>query len=132
MPGPRCSEGNRLWLHRSGIVLQVRLNSRSGAALGRVPRACAVLVCAWLVLVGLLVLCGEGVKHSGVVNSADRRVTSFVVAHRTPLLNDVMKVVTWAGSWVAVAVVAVVIGASPVETALAVACTGRRAGIVGR
>jgi membrane-associated phospholipid phosphatase len=77
---------------------------------GRMMRASAVLVCAWLALVALLVLCGEGVKHSGVVNSADKRVTSFVVAHRTPWLNDVMKVVTWAGSWVAVAVVAVVIG----------------------
>jgi membrane-associated phospholipid phosphatase len=89
----------------------VALNGRSGAISSRMMRACAVLVCAWLVLAALLVLCGEGVKHSGVINSADRRVTSFVVAHRTPWLNDVMKVVTWAGSWVAVAVVAVVVGA---------------------
>jgi membrane-associated phospholipid phosphatase len=77
----------------------------------RMMRAFVVLVCAWLVLVALLVLCGEGIKHSGLINSADKRVTSFVIAHRTPWLNDVMKVVTWAGSWVAVAVVAVVIGA---------------------
>ena len=78
---------------------------------GRMPRACVVLVCAWLVLVALLVLCGEVVKHSGVVNSADRQITSFVTTHRTPWLNDIMKVVTWAGSWIAVAVVAVVVGA---------------------
>jgi membrane-associated phospholipid phosphatase len=78
--------------------------------LGRMPRACAALACAWVVLVALLVVCGEVVKHSGVLNSADRRITSFVTTHRTPWLNDVMKVVTWAGSWIAVAVVAVVVG----------------------
>ncbi len=69
-----------------------------------------MLVCAWLGLVALLVLCGEGVKHSSLVNSADRRITSFVVTHRTASLTDIMKAVTWAGSWIALAVVAVVVG----------------------
>jgi membrane-associated phospholipid phosphatase len=78
--------------------------------LGRLPRGCAVLVGAWLVVVMVLVLCGEGVKHSAVITSADRRITTFAVTHRTPALNDIMKVVTWTGSWIAVAVVSVAVG----------------------
>jgi hypothetical protein len=78
--------------------------------LGRLPRGCAVLVGAWLVVVVVLVLCGEGVKHSAVITSADRRITTFAVTHRTPALNDIMKVVTWTGSWIAVAVVGVAVG----------------------
>jgi membrane-associated phospholipid phosphatase len=64
---------------------------------------------AWASLVALLVLCGEGIKHSTGIESMDRRITTWVVAHRTPALNDVMKVVTWSGSWIAVMAVAVLV-----------------------
>jgi undecaprenyl-diphosphatase len=65
---------------------------------------------AWVVLAALLVLCGEGIKHSTGIESMDRRITNFVVAHRSPALNDIMKIVTWTGSWIAVLVVAVLVG----------------------
>jgi undecaprenyl-diphosphatase len=64
----------------------------------------------WLVLVALLVLCGEGIKHSAGIQSMDRRITTFVVTHRTPALNHIMKIVTWTGSWIAVLVVAAFVG----------------------
>lgn len=76
-----------------------------------VLRICAVLSASWMFLTGTLVLCGYAIKHSGTVNSADRRITSFVVNHRTATLNGVMRVVTWTGSWIAVLVVAVAVGA---------------------
>jgi len=60
-----------------------------------------VLILAWAALTGLLIAVGAGVKHSSGVNAFDRHVTSIVVAHRTPVLNAVMKAVTWLGSWVA-------------------------------
>ena len=56
---------------------------------------------AWAALTGLLIAAGVAVEHSSSVGSLDRHVTSVVVAHRTPALNDVMKAVTWLGSWVA-------------------------------
>jgi undecaprenyl-diphosphatase len=56
---------------------------------------------SWAVLTGILVLAGEGIKHSGSVNSFDQRITNFVVDHRTPALNHLMKAVTWTGSWIA-------------------------------
>jgi undecaprenyl-diphosphatase len=65
-----------------------------------------LVLVAWLVLVVLLVLCGEGIKHSSAINSIDGHITDFVVRHRTTALNQLMKVVTWAGSWIAVFVVA--------------------------
>lgn len=79
-------------------------------ALRGVSRAFAVLGCAWVFMVILLVLGGVGVKHSGSVNAVDRRITSFVVTHRTPTLTEIMKVVTWTGSWIAVLVVAAAVG----------------------
>ncbi len=60
-----------------------------------------ILILAWAALTGLLIAVGVGVKHSSSVNAFDRHVTSVVVAHRTPVLNAVMKAVTWLGSWVA-------------------------------
>ena len=60
-----------------------------------------VLILAWAALTGLLIAVGVGVRHSGWVNAFDRHATSVVVAHRTPVLNAVMKAVTWLGSWVA-------------------------------
>ena len=60
-----------------------------------------LLILAWALLTGLLIAVGVGVTHSSAVNAFDRHVTSVVVAHRTPALNAVMKVVSWIGSWVA-------------------------------
>jgi undecaprenyl-diphosphatase len=66
-------------------------------------------VAAWAVLAGLLILCGEGIKDSTWINSLDQRVTTFVVEHRTPLLTEIMKLVTWTGSWIAVLLVAIAV-----------------------
>ena len=74
---------------------------RFGSAHGTGGRS--VLVVAWAALTGLLIVAGLGVVHSSSVNGFDRHVTSVVVAHRTPALNDTMKAVTWLGSWVALA-----------------------------
>ncbi len=57
----------------------------------------------WGALTGLLIGVGVWVVHSSSVNGFDRHVTSVIVAHRTPALNDTMKAVTWLGSWIAVA-----------------------------
>jgi undecaprenyl-diphosphatase len=60
-------------------------------------------------MTGLLILVGEGIEHSGVLRSMDRRITAFLVSHRTPALNQLMKTVTWTGSWIATLGVAVLI-----------------------
>ncbi len=79
------------------------------AVTGRPVAGAIRVVTAWVILTGLLILGGEGIKHSGTVTATDRRVTDFVVAHRTAAFNQLMKVVTWAGSWVALSGVAVVV-----------------------
>jgi undecaprenyl-diphosphatase len=68
-----------------------------------------VLGAAWAVLTGILILVGEGVKHSSALNSLDRHITDFVVDHRTPALNQLMKAVTWTGSWIATLGIAVLV-----------------------
>ena len=60
-----------------------------------------VILLAWACLTGILIAAGVWVTHSSSVNGFDRHVTSVVVAHRTPVLDSVMKAVTWLGSWVA-------------------------------
>ena len=75
----------------------------------RVAGAFGFVVMAWFILTGLLVLGGEGIEHSSTVTSMDRRVTAFVVAHRTAALDQLMKAVTWAGSWVVLFGLAVVV-----------------------
>jgi undecaprenyl-diphosphatase len=75
----------------------------------RVAGAAGVLGAAWAILVGLLILAGEGVEHSGLFTTIDNRITTFVVSHRTPALNQLMKVVTWTGSWIATLGVAVLV-----------------------
>jgi undecaprenyl-diphosphatase len=60
-------------------------------------------------MTGLLISIGEGIEHSSVLRSMDRRITAFVVGHRTPALNQLMKAVTWTGSWIATLGVAVLI-----------------------
>jgi undecaprenyl-diphosphatase len=69
----------------------------------------AALVVAWALLLGLLILCGEGIVHSSGITAADQAVTRFVVAHRTPALNHVMTAVTWFGSWIATLTVAIIV-----------------------
>jgi membrane-associated phospholipid phosphatase len=60
-----------------------------------------VILLAWACLTGILIAVGVWVTHSSSVNGFDRHVTSVVVAHRTPVLDSVMKALTWLGSWVA-------------------------------
>jgi membrane-associated phospholipid phosphatase len=67
------------------------------------------LILAWAALTGLLIAVGVGVTHSSSVNAFDRHVTSVVVAHRTPVLNAVMKAVTWLGSWIALVVTGILL-----------------------
>src|SRR3974390_2093402 len=71
--------------------------------------ALAALVVAWVILVGLLIACGEGINDSTRINSLDRRVTTFVVEHRTSLLTELMKIVTWTGSWIALPLLAIAV-----------------------
>jgi membrane-associated phospholipid phosphatase len=68
-----------------------------------------VLIVAWATLTGLLIAVGVGVTHSSSVNAFDRHVTSVLVAHRTPALNAVMKVLTWLGSWVALVATGIIL-----------------------
>ncbi len=75
----------------------------------RVALASGACVTLWAVLCGLLLLFGEAVTRSSTVRALDRRITGAVVAHRTPALNQLMEVVTWAGSWVALLIVAVIV-----------------------
>ena len=64
-------------------------------------RRALALVLIWAVLTGLLIGAGVAVVHSSSINAFDRHATSVVVAHRTAALNEVMKAMTWLGSWVA-------------------------------
>jgi undecaprenyl-diphosphatase len=68
-----------------------------------------MVVVIWAILTGLLILVGEGIEHSSVLTSMDGRITTFVVGHRTPALNQLMRAVTWTGSWIATLAVAVLI-----------------------
>ena len=68
-----------------------------------------LLVVTWAGLTGVLVAVGEVVVHSSAIQEVDRDVMSLVVEHRTPVLNTVMQVVTWFGSWMAVAAAAIVV-----------------------
>jgi membrane-associated phospholipid phosphatase len=69
----------------------------------------ALLAAAWAAMVGLLVLTGQGVTHSAAVESLDRQITSWVVAHRTPALDRWMAALTFTGSWLAALGVAAVV-----------------------
>ena len=52
----------------------------------------------------MLIGIGELVGHSAGIAHFDHHITSRIVAHRTPALDTTMKVITWLGSWVTVAV----------------------------
>jgi undecaprenyl-diphosphatase len=69
----------------------------------------AVLAVIWAGLVGLLIAAGAVVVHVSAVTAFDRHATAVVVNARTAPLDSAMKVVTWLGSWVAVAIAAVVV-----------------------
>lgn len=63
-----------------------------------------ILVVTWIGLTGLLLGAGELVTHWSVIEQFDRHITSWVVAHRSHAMDETMKLVTWCGSWLAVAV----------------------------
>jgi undecaprenyl-diphosphatase len=65
-----------------------------------------LVILVWAVLIGVLSVIGELVVHSSTVNTFDRQVTSTVIAHRSPVLDALMKGITWLGSWVALAAAA--------------------------
>jgi len=66
-------------------------------------RSC-LLVLGWIGITAALFGFGQFVAHTQAITDFDRHVTNWVVDHRTPALNATMKVITWIGSWVAVAV----------------------------
>jgi membrane-associated phospholipid phosphatase len=66
-----------------------------------------VPVGAWGLLLAVLIGVGTAIRHSTGVQSFDQHITNFVVAHRSDALNQAMKVVTSAGTWVAVLCVAI-------------------------
>jgi membrane-associated phospholipid phosphatase len=84
----------------------------------RVVTIAGPLIAVWVGLVALLIVCGEGVKHSAAIGTFDQRITTFVVDHRTPALNHLMTAVTWVGSWIADLCVAVIVAAFAVRRRL--------------
>ncbi len=71
-------------------------------------RAC-LLILGWVVLVAVFVGAGHVVVGSRAINGFDRHITTWVVAHRTLALDVSMRMITWIGSWIAVAATAVVV-----------------------
>ena len=71
-------------------------------------RAC-LLTLGWMVITAALFGLGQLVVHTLAITDFDRRVTAWVVDRRSPPLDTAMRVVTWIGSWAAVAVVAGVV-----------------------
>jgi len=105
------SKGGRTSPTGSGAPIGSHLtDSRSMPAM---PTGYAVrvglLLSAWMALTGILIAVGFGVVHSSTVAAFDRHVTSTVVTHRSPVLNSVMKALTWLGSWVALVIAGVVV-----------------------
>jgi membrane-associated phospholipid phosphatase len=68
-----------------------------------------VLLGAWVVFTGIVVVAGIFVVHSSAIAAFDNHITSIVVAHRTHSLNQAMKAITWLGSWVALVAAAAVL-----------------------
>lgn len=68
-----------------------------------VLRSC-FLVLGWIGITAALFGVGELVVHSHAITTFDRHVTTWAVDHRTPALDATMKLITWLGSWVAIAV----------------------------
>jgi undecaprenyl-diphosphatase len=74
-------------------------------------------------MTGLLIVCGLGITHSSAIMSMDRSISAFVVEHRTSALNQLMKAVTWTGSWLATLTVAVIVLALTLSRRVAVLAT---------
>ena len=72
-------------------------------------RRAGMLLATWVGLTAILIALGAGVVHSSTASSFDKHLTSMVVGHRTEPLNDVMKAITWLGSWVALVITAVLL-----------------------
>ncbi len=68
------------------------------------------LILGWALLTGLLIAVGVGIVHFPSINGFDRHVTSAVVAHRTPALNEIMRAMTWLGSWVSLVATGILLG----------------------
>jgi membrane-associated phospholipid phosphatase len=79
-------------------VLRDSSSTRAVAA-----RSC-LLALGWIGITATLFGTGEFVVHAHAITDFDRHVTSWVVDRRTPTLDTTMKVLTWIGSWVSVAV----------------------------
>lgn len=62
-------------------------------------RSC-LLALGWIGITAALYGVGQFVVHSNAITDVDRHVTNWVVAHRTPALDAMMRAVTWLGSWV--------------------------------
>lgn len=69
----------------------------------------ALVTGSWALLTGVLLLCGQGVVASSAVTTADRVVTAWVVARRTPALDTAMRAFTWSGTWFAALALVVVL-----------------------
>ncbi|HUO49055.1 MAG TPA: hypothetical protein VMU09_09500, partial [Acidimicrobiales bacterium] len=69
----------------------------------------ALAVGVWAILTALLIGTGELVLHSSAVADVDHQLTRTLVAHRGPVLDALMKVATWLGSWLAAVVVGIVV-----------------------
>ena len=81
--------------------------SKSRSTPGIAFRA-SILTLGWIGLTAALFGIGELVVHSHAITDFDRTVTRWVVSRRTPPLNAAMRVITWIGSWVAVALTSAV------------------------
>jgi len=75
-----------------------QLSTRSVAT-----RSC-LLALGWIGITAALFGIGQFVAHSDAITDFDRHVTNWMIDHRTSALDTTMKVFTWIGSWVAVAV----------------------------
>ena len=73
-----------------------------------VLRTC-LLILGWVILVAVFASAGHVVVRTDVINGFDQHITTWVVAHRTPALDAAMGMITWMGSWIAVATTAVVV-----------------------
>ena len=80
-----------------------------------------LLALGWIGITAALFATGEFVVHAHAVTDFDRHITSWVVDRRTPTLDTAMKVFTWVGSWMGVAVTGGVVLALVLTKRLAVA-----------
>jgi undecaprenyl-diphosphatase len=81
------------------------INEVTGPARTRVDvRRVGLLVMGLIVVTVGLWAVGIVVRDSSSINGFDRHVTTFVVEHRSPGLNQAMRIATWFGSWVVIVI----------------------------